>query len=170
MKTREMGRTELLERLRQGSDKLDRFVVLPEEILKFRPDLEDAWTIKEHVVHMADAELILYSQARLAIAQPGQTGIPLEAFIRGEWNVALSYNEHPLEEMVEAFKQMRFLNHYLLSSMAERDWAGYFILRPNGDKRTLEGMLGVLDSHPDSHAEFIERNMKLWKESPFSHE
>ena len=159
----DLSRNEQLDLLAQKVNDLDRYLSLPESILVYQPTVEDAWTTKEHVVHMADAELVLYAQVRLSIAQPGQPGIPLSGFVRGDWNKALAYNDHPLEEMVDAFRKIRSLNHHLYTMVAEKEWDGYYVQRPDGQKRTLKGMLGVLITHPDSHVEFTERNKKLWE-------
>ena len=132
-------------------------------LIDYRPTVDDAWTIREHLVHLMDTEAILYLRIRRAIAEPGIAVPDLAPFIRGEWVEPLRYTEQPIEDTVEAFKRIRSLTHSLLFSMAEEDWERYYITRVNGERPDLDDMLKLLVFHDGYHLKFIERNEELWE-------
>jgi hypothetical protein len=159
-------RSKMLARLQKTHDRFDRYTEMGpmSELIHFRPEIADAWTIQEHLVHLSDTEVILFLRIRRAIAEPGIAVPDLGPFIRGEWVEPLRYSDQSTDDTVEAFKRIRSLTHSLLLSMAEDDWEKYYITRENGEKPTLDGMLKLLNFHDKFHIDLIERNEKLWQE------
>ena len=106
MSKEEMTRTDYLELLKASADKLDRFLSpdYSDELLHFRPDLEDAWTIKEHLVAIVDTHIILYLLIRMAIAEPEAKAWNLGPFIRGEWFEPVKYADQPLQDTIACDK------------------------------------------------------------------
>jgi len=158
-------RKEALDTFIGNLDRFDRYAAAgyAKELLDFRPAIEDAWTIREHLVHLMDAEIILHLRIKRAIAEPGIAVPDLAPFIRGEWVKPLRYFEQSVIDTVEAFKRIRTLTHSLLLSRAEEDWDGYYIERTNGEKPTIEDMLKLLIHHDGYHIDFIERNEDYWE-------
>ena len=163
----EMTRAEYLDLLKASANKLDRFLTpdYSDELLNFCPDIEDAWTIKEHLVHILDVEVILYLWIRMAVAESGSKVWDIGPIIQGDWNTHINYSNQPLGNSVEAFKRIRLLIHHLLKGKVNSDWSNFFIIRSNGKKWTLDKMLRILVSHLDRHLDdFINRNEKLCRE------
>ena len=160
----EKNRNELLDKMKKNAGSFDRFVPpqTKPELLNFRPDLKDAWTIQEHLVHVMESELALFLRVRQAIADPGsdaRTGIPLES-----WMEKFDHSKQSVEDSVEAFKRLHLICHSLLKGFADSDWTAYYVQHPTRGKQTLDDILGILAGHVDFHLELIERNEKLWKE------
>ena len=125
----EKNRNELLDKMKKNAGSFDRFVPPQTKpgLLNFRPDLEDAWTIQEHLVHVMESELALFLRVRQAIADPGsdsRTGIPLES-----WMEKFDHTKQSVEDSVEAFKRLHFIGYSLLKGIADRDWTAYYVQR-----------------------------------------
>ena len=167
MPKEEMTRAEYLDLLQASANKLDQFLSpeYADELLNFRPDIEDAWTIKENLVHILDVDVILYLWIRMAIAETGSKVWDIGPMMRGDWNKPVNYSDQPLGDSIEAFKRIRLLIHHLLNNIFDGDWSDFFIIRSNGEKWTLNDMLRILAKHIGNHLDkFINRNEKLWRE------
>ena len=157
-------RRELLEKMRNGLSSLDRFAATatPSEILNFRPSLEEAWTIQEHLIHVLDSEMALFLRIRQAIANPGSDavpGIPLES-----WKERFDHTGQSVADTVGAFKKIHSIAYQLLKGFEEQDWSTFVVNHPTKGKQTLEDILRILAGHVDFHLELIERNEKLWQD------
>ena len=143
--------------------RLDRFIDpgLPDELLDFRPDLEDVWTIRELLVHLVDADAVLYVRVRRAIAEPGVEGWPLGKTLVEKWHPGLDYSGQSVAEAVEGLQAVRALTVGLVRRIADQDWSGYYTIRPDGQKAYLEDLVRIESSHIDTHLEQIERNERL---------
>ena len=158
---------EHLELLRKSATCLDRFTDpgMPSKLLHFRPSLEDAWTVQEHLVHIFDVQVILYLWIRMAIAEPGSKVWDLGPFMHGDWMIPVGYSSQPLTSTIEAYKRIQSITYHLLKSMEDRDWSNFFVLFPSGKKWTLDDMLRILSRHADGHlGDYIKRNETLWRE------
>ena len=160
-----MNRKELLEKLRNSANSLDRLATpdTPSELLNFRPSLQDAWTIQEHLIHILDSEMSLFLRIRQAVAEPGlevRTGSSLE-----NWKQKFDHSEQSAEDSIEAFKRIHSIAYKLLKGFEDRDWSEFFVQHPKRGKQTLDDIAGIVAEHIDFHLELIERNEKLWRES-----
>ena len=61
---------------------------------------------------------------------------------------------------------IRALTAALLQRIADRDWSGFYVIRPDGEKTFLEHLVRIESTHIDRHLEFVERNERLWSEQP----
>jgi hypothetical protein len=158
------SRKELLEKMRSGLSCLDRFAApgVSSELLNFRPDLEDAWTIQENLAHVLDSEMSLFLRIRQAIADPGSdalTGTPLDV-----WHQRFDHTRQPTKDTIAAFKAIHSVAYELLNRIEEQDWSTFVINHPTRGKQTLDDILRIIAGHVHSHVELIERNEKLWRE------
>ena len=159
-----MNRKENLEKLKNGANSLDRFAApgTPSELLNFRPSLEDAWTIQEHLIHILDSELALFLRIRQAIADPGseaRTGPSLES-----WREQFDHSEQSVEDSIEAFKRIHSIAYKLLKGLEDRDWSKFTVQHPARGEQTLDDVLIIVAGHVDFHLELMERNENLWRE------
>ena len=159
-----INRKELLEKLRNGENSLDRFATpgTPSELLNFRPSLEDAWTIQEHLIHVLDSEMGLFLRIRQAITDPGseaRTGSSLEG-----WKKQFDHSKQSVEDSIEAFKKIHSIAYKLLKGFEDEVWSKFTIQHPTRGTQTLDDILKIVAGHVDFHLELIERNENLWRE------
>ena len=159
-------RAENIALLASSPSRLDRFLDtgVSDELLDFRPDLEDAWTIREQLIHLVDADAALYVRIRRAIAEPGSDAWPIGKNLVEKWRPALDYPGGSAADAVRGLKAIRALTVSLLQRIAQRDWSGFFVTRPDGEKASLDDLVRVESTHIDRHLEFIERNERLWRQ------
>jgi hypothetical protein len=156
-------RKKLLELLLSGMSSLDRYTesTTPLEALHYRPPLDDAWTIMEHMGHILDVEVSGYVFIRKAIVEPG---VETWGFPHDDWIEPLRYADLSMNEVLAAFKSIRLLTYRLLKDIEDEGWDGFYLLRSSGEKRTLDRLLEILAGHVDFHLEYLERNLAIWKE------
>jgi hypothetical protein len=160
------SRGENIALLASSPSKLDRFLSLSvsEELLDFRPDLDEAWTIREQLVHLVDADAALYVRVRRAIAEPGSEAWPIGKNLVDKWHPALGYPSESAVDAVKGLQAIRALTAALLQRIADADWSNFYVIRPDGEKAYLEDLVRVESTHIDRHLEFVERNERLWAE------
>ena len=61
------------EELQNGPLRIAEFIDhgISDDLLDFRPDIEDAWTIRGHIVHLLDSDVHYYILIRMALTDPG---------------------------------------------------------------------------------------------------
>ena len=156
------ARKEQLAKIRGDLAYLERFVQSrpAAAMLSLRPDLEDAWTIQEHLVHLLDCEMVIYLWIRRALADPGTAMWPLGPHIEPE-----ACAGQPVEQTVQAFKAVRLAVVGLLANVDEADFTRCFATRDTGKKWTVDDMASIMARHVGFHLEYIRRNEALWYES-----
>lgn len=70
-----MDKTEKLALIARFESAVDPLIELvkdaPPAAIDYRPNLPEAWTIREHAVHFLDADTFAHGRLRLAVAEPG---------------------------------------------------------------------------------------------------
>jgi hypothetical protein len=152
---------DLIERYGLGGSRFDRFIEqgCPEELLDYRPPIEDAWTIREHLAHVVDTEVNAYVRYRKCIAEPGGR---VCVFDEERWKQALGYADQPLEESLSVFKLLRALTYRHLKTLDQTEWNGYFVVHPERGRFSLDDWLATYTGHIDVHEKYIMRNESLW--------
>ena len=158
------NRKELIEKLRNNANALDRFGTsnLQSDLLNFRPSLEEAWTIQEHLVHLLDSLITRFLRIREAIANPGSEA--LSGFALESWQERFEHLEQSAEDTVGAFKRINLITYKLLKGIENQDWSTFFTYHTTRGKITLDDHLRSFANHLDFHIELIERNEKSWRE------
>ena len=159
-----MSRKELLEKLLTSAGAYDRFVTSDSQadLLNFRPDLEDAWTIQEQLVHVLDSEMSLFLRIRQAVANPGSDALP--AFSLDKWTEGFDHTSQSAKDTVGTFKKIHLLAYGVLKAMEKKDWSGYYVNHSTRGKQTLDDILKIMAGHVDFHIDLMERNEKLMRE------
>jgi hypothetical protein len=155
-------RRDLIERYGRDASIFDRFAGsgCPEGLLDYRPAIEDAWTIREHLAHVLDTEVNAFVRYRKCVAEPGGR---VCAFDEDKWKKTLGYAGQPLEESLSAFKLLRTLAYRHLKALDQGDWNEYFVIHPERGRFSLDDWLATYTSHVGVHAGYIERNESLWE-------
>ena len=129
----------------------------PTEMWDFR-DEHGCWSIREHLVHIADSEANSYIRCRRLIAEPGQ---PLMAYDENGWAEALGYADRDAQDALELFRILRGQTHALIRSLPESVWANACFHPENGDM-TLDDWLDVYAAHIPEHLEYMQENYEAW--------
>lgn len=151
--------TKLNQYLQEGAA-FDEFLTAPAALLDFRPG-EDAWTIREHLLHFVDADLNAVVRYRKAVAEPGQ---PIAYYEEELWTKNLGYATQDLAVSLALLKNLRQLTFDHLKSIADQDWTQFAYLHPANGLVNLESWLDTYLGHYQFHKRYIERNQKLFKE------
>ena len=157
----DVDRKALLGSFRAGPARLrEALAGLPAELHDFRPFL-DAWTIRENVVHLCDAEVHAYARHRKALAEPGAR---VDVWDEIKWHASLGYGACDVAAALALFEALRLATAALLDRIAGQDWSGYRIEHPVRGPLTLEQLAAFFAGHDTFHLDLIVRNKRLYKE------
>ena len=114
--------------------------------------LEDSWSARQVIHHLADSETHSYTRLRRLLAEP--VGSPIQGYDEGAWAtcVALGYEQLPVEHSIEVFRAVRRGSLDVLRRVTERDLARYGEHSESGHY-TLDVWLHIYTRHPRDHAE-----------------
>lgn len=153
------------------SSLLDRFARAPEAVaekirglsreqMTYRP-FPEAWTIHEHVVHLADAEINSSVRLRKILAE---SGVAVDMFDQEKWVASLNYHNQPVDRALTVFRLLRQISLDLLREVEGTRWDSAYIMHPERGKLTLRDWLETYAEHSEQHLQYIERNLKKWAE------
>ncbi len=119
--------------------------------LDARP-LDDAWTAREVVHHLADSEMTSAVRLRLLIAEdePTIVGYDQEAFVRR------LYPDRPIGPSLAAFDAAREATAPILRRLTEEEW-GWAGTHSESGRYTVEDWLNIYAGHAHDHADQIRR-------------
>jgi hypothetical protein len=153
------NKLKLIKKFYDLSHEFDDVLQLPEDVVNFKP-FDDAWTIKEQVVHCLDVDIANFHRYRWGIAEPG-TEMP--SFSR--WTEKLNYQASDIKTAVELIKLIRKFMFEHLQAMIEDDWNNYNYIIENR-KLNLEDAVQAYIEHVDFHRKLIDRNLEMFKKRP----
>jgi hypothetical protein len=146
-----------LEQYLAGVETLNSILTgLSEKDLNYRPDRPDAWTIKEHVIHLVDSELNGFIRCKSIIAQPGT-----ECYVMDEdlWTANLRRKNEDMSKYLRLFGLVRSIAYDLLKDEPAESWTNnYFTRTYQGEtkKVTLEQWIELYCNHLRFHFEYID--------------
>jgi len=159
-----MNKKQLLNLYLEGIDLLiSKIIPLPEKLLKFMPEIEDAWTIKEHVIHITDSEINGFIRCKSIIAQPGSN-----CFVMNEetWTKNIRRKNEDINKYLSVFRLIRELTYDLLVDEDEANWDRDYYIRNYHNETvnyTIEKCIDMYTNHLYNHIKFIDRNIGLFK-------
>jgi hypothetical protein len=148
----------LLEEYLAGAALLeDRLSGFSEADLAYRPARPGAWTIAEHVIHLADSEANALIRCKSIIAQPNA-----ECFVMDEeaWTANLARKKEDVKKYLELFKLVRSIVFDLLKDEPEENWnKNGFSRRYKNETRliTIEKFVELYRNHVAFHLEYIDK-------------
>ena len=143
----------LIEKYENQGAQVRAWSILPTQVLDFRPSVEK-WTIREHLVHLLDADLNAITRARKAIAEPGS---PIYAYEEELWTARLAYGQVDLNLVVELFIGLRKLMAQTLKAIKDQDWGKLVYIHPKNGPMDLAAFLEGYIEHVEFHREYIEK-------------
>ena len=122
----------------------------PTEMWDYR-DEHGCWSIREHLVHIADSEANSYIRCRRLIAEPGEQ---LMAYDENAWSQSLFYSDQGVDDALALFRLLRSQTYTLIRSLPDEAWSNTCHHPENGDM-SLDDWLEVYESHIPEHLEFM---------------
>lgn len=151
-------RTRRIESYGAAGDELrDALRSIPREAWDFRPE-PGKWTIREIIVHLADAEAHGYIRCRTGIAEPGGD---VNGYEQDDWATRLGYADQDPDEALELFEMLRRSTHRLITRLPEAVWANTVRHSTRGIW-TLDEWLDTYEQHVRVHVAQIGRNHAAW--------
>ena len=131
---------------------------IPREMWDFR-DEHGCWSIREHLIHIADSEANNYIRCCCLIAEPGQ---PLMAYDENGWAVALRYADRNVADALELFWLLRRQSYALIKLLPKSAWANTCYHPENGGM-TQDDWLTVYEAHIPEHLGYMQENYDAWR-------
>ena len=130
----------------------------PAEMWDYR-DEHGCWSIREHLVHIADSEANSYIRCRRIIAEPGEQ---LMAYDENAWSRSLFYSDQGVDDALALFRLLRSQTYTLIRSLPDEAWSNTCHHPENGDM-SLDDWLEVYESHIPEHLQFMRENYEAWQ-------
>lgn len=153
----------LLERYLQGPSDLSASVRgLDPAALEYRPPIDGAWTISEHVRHVVDNDFNFILRAKMSLAEPGVEVMLLdeEAWARTVYRVP-----EDLEAYLALFAALRHLFGDFLRKLDPETVSQAWIRHPKRGPLPLIDLLALYAEHVPFHLDYIRRNLEAWRQA-----
>jgi hypothetical protein len=150
---------ELLDLYAQGPSVLEaRVACTPANAIEFRPQYPGAWTIKEHVIHLADSEANNFIRLKSIIAQPGSVGFVIDEMA---WTSNIAHKREDVMKYLRLFRLIREIVVELVSYEIGAN-QNFFLRSYVGETRqvTMREGLEVYAKHVGFHLEYIDRILR----------
>ncbi len=140
-----------------GVEALDsKLKKLTDREFDYRPRRDDAWTIKEHIIHLVDSEVNGFIRCKSIKAQPGS-----ECYVMDEdtWTKNIRRKDENVHKYIRLFGLVRTIVYDLVKDEPEKNWNGdYFIRKYKGEtvRVTLEKCFEIYCNHLQFHLEYID--------------
>ncbi len=130
---------------------------LSKEERSFVPNLPDAWSIDEHLVHLLEADALCWFRARVSIAEPGAKG---PSWNQESWRSRLRYWALDGLAWLEDAVRIRGFIAETCRAVLDDDWSVYWFEHPARGRMELRELLELYCGHADFHIPYMERNLK----------
>jgi hypothetical protein len=156
-----MNKLQMIEAYGSGPARLyEKLKDITDEVLNFRPDLPDAWTIREHLIHLVDSEINGFVRLKAIIAQPGSSCFVMD---ENNWTKNLRRKNEDMQKYLALFKLLREMAHDLLVDEDEDNWNRDYVIREREGSAvqiTIEKWVEIYTNHVNAHLDFIDRNIR----------
>jgi hypothetical protein len=113
----------------------------------------ESWSIRDVLVHLADAELVRSVRIRYILAEEEPL---LVSFDEGLWKRRLQYLWRSPEASLALFDQSRYSTTELLRQIDAKSWERFGVF-PDGDTITVAELLRRGANHSEEHATQIKQ-------------
>jgi len=137
-------------------------------VIDFTPEIPDAWSIKEHVAHLADIEVRTFIRYRNSVLDKG-IGLVLGGGDVDTSNRLLKYSAQKVADSLEIIGLLRKITIEHVSGMSDDAMEGYTIKHPDLGMINLKMILSIATQHVDKHIEYLSRNIALFDEKRKTH-
>jgi hypothetical protein len=143
---------DLIKELNCTKEKTLAYYELPEHKLN-NTYAAGKWTVREILVHLADAESVLHERIKRVIAEPFQV---LWAFDQDLWCINLDYKNFPLTISRDLYQANRDSILYIAENLYASNQEKTFVHSITG-LRTLKEEMEKVAAHNDAHLHQIQK-------------
>lgn len=136
---------------------------LHEDLIDFVPDIPGAWTMREHVAHLADVEVRTFMRYRSSILSSGISLGPGGGDVETS-NRRLNYSGQEVEDSLEIIRLLRKITIGHVSEMSDDAMESYRIEHPELGTINLRMILSIATQHADKHVDYLLRNITSFNE------
>ncbi len=147
----------LIERFEKLTYEFDDVLESSNELILYRP-FEDAWSIKEQIVHCLDVDIANFHRYRRAIAEPDT---PILSFDQA-WTRNLDYQSSDIKLTLDLLKMVRIYMASHLKTIVDCDWTIYAYIHDKKGRICLEEAISQYSEHVEFHRKLIDRNIELF--------
>jgi DinB superfamily len=148
-----MERDALLQRYREGPDRLEAVVLgLSEEQLDYRPQ-DGGWSPREVIHHTADSEMTSAIRLRKLLAEENAQ---IEGYDEMEFSRRLHYRERPVGASLGAVRAARETSASILERLTDADWSRVGTHSDSGPY-SIQTWLEIYAAHCHDHADQVVR-------------
>jgi hypothetical protein len=158
-----MDNEQVLKKYVNGIDNLIELInEVDEDEINFRPDREDGWTIKEHLLHIANIEMQGTIRIIASNTKTKQAGLIMDS---KSWLNETLVNAVRTRTIIDILNSIKQLNFELMKDEKNIE-SKYADCTYNGEHvtLTLKENINALTNHVDFHREFIAENLLEYKE------
>ena len=154
-----------LEKYKEGYQEINNIIkFIPESIIEYIPSYENAWSIKEHIIHLVDSETNGLIRLKSIIAQPGS-----DCFVMDEdnWTKNIRRKNEDVNKYMQLYKSIREIAYDFIKDEANENWnTQYFIRTYQGKtlKITIENWIDLYNNHLAFHINYINKIIETKKE------
>ena len=154
-----------IDRFRNATAGILTFIeTIPKEAYKFRPtEVEDAWTIQEHIVHLVDSEVNAYLRLKSIVAASGSAAFVLD---ENRWTQSIDARQQNVDLYVVLLQTLRDVELQFLESLDYERERDKFIVHPQEKHLDLIKWLSWYGpEHFGFHQKLMVRNLEEWRRS-----
>lgn len=146
--------TELIDRYEQGATLLEDALrgISPEAL--DRVPAPGKWTIRQIIIHLADAEIMATGRIRRIAGEPGAR---ILAFDQDKWAENMPYGKLPIEPAVALVRALRQSTAALLRILPADAWSKTGIHEERGEL-SLTTLVGLIADHAENHTRQIREH------------
>ena len=148
----------ILQDFEAASNAFNDVLNFSDDLILYRPS-DEAWSIKEQIIHCMEVDVANFHRYRRAIAQPDT---PILSFTQ-IWTSALDYQSSDLSSAIDLIKMIRKIMVSHLRTIVDHDWQKYAYIHDKKGRVTLEEALIDYTQHVDFHIQLIDRNISSYK-------
>ena len=140
---------------------------IPKESLFFRPNLEDAWSNQEHIIHFIDCEIAVFVRLKTILAD---SGITMYENIEDNWTKRIDYHKENVNDYIAVMRVIRKMACHLFMNVIDEQYEGNYVMHVKYGKIDLPTWVKWYTSyHFRFHKNLIERNLTLWRKNDGKH-
>jgi len=120
--------------------------------LDFKPSPEK-WSIRQHLSHLADAEMQMGARFRWSVAEAGKA---IVAFDQDKWAATARYSTTSAELSLATFTAIRRWTLDFVKRLTPAEFEAAYIQHEERGKETLQRLLTMMAGHDLNHLKQIE--------------
>ncbi len=155
-----MNKKKMLEDYAAGAGQIsDLSGKIPEAMLDYIPLLPDAWSIRQHLIHLVDSDINNFIRIKSCLAQPFSDCYVIQ---EEDWVKNLGNAREDVAKYVRVFALLRQILFELLENIPERQFSERYYVREYQNEKnniTLSEALEMYTNHVQIHIDYIERNI-----------